>query len=405
MRKLFQFTAAMVMSTLLFEACSMPIQPPLPPTDGSESEAGDAVDVETEAEEFEKMDDMPEFPLAEPDYNSKLTRDFTPFQEALDGFSHEQAAEMERLLSGKTILEIQEMMEAEKTTATELTTYYLARIQQYDVDMLNSVMELNPEALEIAAQLDGERAVGKTRGTMHGIPVLLKANIATGDQMKTTAGAVALQDWQPARDAFLVQQLRDAGAIILGKANLSEWANYIDPNNPNGFTALGGQTRNPYGPFDPLGSSTGSAVSVAANLTTVSIGTETQGSIIAPSTVNGVAGLKTSRGLVSRDHIIPLVDWMDVPGPIGRNVTDVAVLLTAMTGFTRLLGLAHLVWIPLILWLFSRLEQVPGDSVYGIWIQAVMVLNSVSLVLDTANVYRYVRGERQEMVAGLSERK
>ena len=123
MRKLFQFTAAMVMSTLLFAACSMPIQPPLPPTDGSESEAGDAVDVETEVEEFEEMDDMPEFPLAEPDCNSKLTRDFTPFQEALDGFSHEQAAEMERLLSGKTILEIQEMMESEKTTATELTTY------------------------------------------------------------------------------------------------------------------------------------------------------------------------------------------------------------------------------------------------------------------------------------------
>ena len=273
----------------------------------------------------------PEFPIAEPDYNAKLARDFSPFADALYAFSAERTSELDRALAGATILEIQAMMDAGELTSVELITYYVSRIRKYDVDMLNSVMELNPDALDIAAQLDAERAAGDIRGPMHGIPVLLKANIATADRMKTTAGAVAMADWQPGRDAFLVQQLRDAGAVILGKTNLSEWANYMDPSLPNGFSALGGQTRAAYGAYDPLGSSTGSAVAAAANLATVTVGTETQGSIVLPSKVNGVVGLKTSRNLVSGDYVIPLVNWMDTPGPIGRNVTDVAILLTAMT--------------------------------------------------------------------------
>jgi len=160
--------------------------------------------------------------------------------------------------------------------------------------------------------------------------VLLKDNIATADGMRTTAGAWALREWRPARDAFLVARLREAGAIILGKTNLSEWANYTDPCLPNGFSALGGQTQSPYGPFDPSGSSTGSAVAVAADLAPISVGSETQGSIIWPARDHSLVGLKTSLGLVSRSGVVPLVDWMDVPGPFGRRVEDVAILLSAM---------------------------------------------------------------------------
>ena len=272
-----------------------------------------------------------EFPRPEPDYNAKLSRDFSAFDDALASFTPERAAELDTLLSGKTVLDIQGLLDDGQFTSEELVTYYVDRIQRYDVDKLNSVMALNPEALDIARTLDAERAESGARGPMHGIPVLLKDNIATGDKMQATAGAFALKDWTPDRDAFLVKALRDNGAIILGKANLSEWANYMDSGMPNGFSVLGGQTRNPYGPFEVLGSSSGSAVAAAANFSTVTVGTETQGSLIMPAGINSVVGLKTSRGLVSGDYVIPLVDWMDTPGPIGRTVTDVAVLLTAMT--------------------------------------------------------------------------
>jgi amidase len=275
--------------------------------------------------------DLP-FPRPEPAYTGKLERDFTPFSAALEAYTAEQAAAREDLVSGKAIPELQALMEGGELTSVDLVVYYLERIQRYDVDKLNSVLELNPEVLEIAQALDDERAAGNLRGAMHGIPVLLKDNIATNDQLHTAAGAAAMLDWDPDRDAFLVSQLRDAGAVILGKANLSEWANYMDSCMPNGFSTNGGQTQNPYGPFETYGSSSGSAVSVAADLATVSVGTETQGSIIAPAIVNSVVALKTSRGLVSRDYVIPLLPWQDVPGPMGRTVTDVAVLLSAMTG-------------------------------------------------------------------------
>jgi amidase len=279
-------------------------------------------------------DDLP-FPRTEPEYNAKRVRDLSPFAGALAGLTKERVAELDALLADATILDMQRAMAGGTLTSEELVTYYLDRIRRYDVDKLNSVMELNPQVLDIARQMDEERAAGKVRGDMHGIPVLLKDNIATGDGMHTSAGAYALKDWQPDRDAFLVQQLRDAGAVILGKANLSEWANWMDPCMPNGFSTLGGQTRNPYGPFETYGSSSGSAVAAAANLAAVTVGTETQGSIILPAQVNSVVGLKTSMGLVSRDYVVPLLEWQDVPGPMGRTVTDVAVLLTALAGVDK----------------------------------------------------------------------
>ena len=273
-----------------------------------------------------------QYPLAEPNYMGKRTLNFTPFAEALAALSADRTAVLDGLLAAATLLDMQRLMARGELSAAELVTYYVARIRDYDVGKLNAVMELNPQALAIARTLDDERASGSTRGLLHGIPVLIKDNIATSGGMHTTAGAWALREWQPRRDAFLVAQLRQAGAVILGKTNLSEWANYMDPSMPNGFSVLGGQTRCPCGPFDCSGSSSGSGVAAAANLAAVAVGTETLGSIVAPSAANAVVGLKVSRGLISRDHIIPLIDWMDVPGPMGRTVTDVAVLLGAMTG-------------------------------------------------------------------------
>jgi amidase len=272
------------------------------------------------------------FPIPNSASNAKRALDFTPFVEAMAALSAEQVAAIDGAISGKTLPEIQALLDAGDFTSEQLVLYYLQRIQQYDVDALNSVMALNPDALAIARRLDAERASGAGRGALHGIPVLLKDNIATGDQMATTAGSYALKDWQATRDAFLVQQLRAAGAVILGKANLSEWAGHLDPCAPNGFTAMGGQTRHPYGPFDPLGSSSGSAVSVAAGLTSVSVGTETAGSLVQPARTSGVVGMRPSQGLVSRDYVVPLEANLDTPGPIGRSVTDVAILLTALAG-------------------------------------------------------------------------
>ncbi len=273
-----------------------------------------------------------QYPLAEPEYSGKRTLALTPFEKELAALSAARSALLDGLLGAATLLDLARMMAQGELSAAELVAYYVARIRRHDVGKLNAVMELNPQAPAIARELDAERARGRTRGPLHGIPLLIKDNIATGDGMHATAGAWALRAWQPRRDAFLVAQLRKAGAVILGKANLSEWANYMDPSMPNGFSVLGGQTRCPCGPFDPSGSSSGSAVAVAANLAAVAVGSETQGSIIMPALANAVVGLKVSLGLISRDHIIPLIDWMDVPGPLGRTVTDVAVLLGAMTG-------------------------------------------------------------------------
>jgi amidase len=215
------------------------------------------------------------YPLAEPNYNAKRPIDMSPYSAALDGFTSQRRAELDTLIKEKPAVEIEKLLDEGQLTAVELVTYYADRIRRYDVDKLNSVIELNPDALADAAALDDERKAGNLRGPLHGLPVLLKDNIAAAAPLHTTAGAAVLKGWQTDRDAYVVQKLRAAGAIILGKANLSEWANYMDACMPSGFSAVGGQTRNPYGPYDTLGSSSGSAVSVSANLTALSLGSET----------------------------------------------------------------------------------------------------------------------------------
>jgi len=222
-------------------------------------------------------------------------------------------------------------MAAGELGAETLILHSLARIREFDVDGLNSVLRLNPRALEIARQRDRERARGEVRGPLHGVPVLIKDNIATRG-LATSAGSHALRDWLPSRDATVVARLRDSGAVILGKTNLSEWANFMDPSMPNGFSVVGGQTHHPFGPFDPLGSSTGSAVAVATGLAPLAVGTETQGSIILPGSVNGVVALKPTHGLLDSAGIVPIIPWMDVPGPFARTVREVALLLGVMAG-------------------------------------------------------------------------
>jgi len=233
------------------------------------------------------------------------------------------------------ITTLQRLMQEGELTSEALTRFYLVRIESIDrgEDGLNAIIEVNPEALEIAAALDEERQVSGPRGLMHGIPVVLKANIDTGDQMATTAGSLALEGHRPGADAFHVTKLREAGAVILAKANLSEWANFRSTGSSSGWSSIGGQTNNPYGTGrNPCGSSSGSAVAVAASLTSVAVGTETNGSIVCPSSVNGIVGIKPSLGLVSRSGIIPIAHSQDTAGPMGRTVGDAAILLTAMVG-------------------------------------------------------------------------
>ena len=232
------------------------------------------------------------------------------------------------------IATLQQAMDDGELTAVALVDYYLGRIEALDQagPELSSIIELNPDARAIAETLDAERADGGPRGPLHGIPVVLKANIDTGDQMATHAGSLAIADHHAADDAFIVKQLRDAGAIILAKANLSEWANFRSTRSSSGWSSVGGQTRNPYDPLrNPCGSSSGSAVSVAANFTVLAVGTETDGSVVCPEGINGVVGIKPTVGLVSRDGIIPIAHSQDTAGPMGRTVRDAALMLTAMS--------------------------------------------------------------------------
>ena len=234
-----------------------------------------------------------------------------------------------------TIVEVQAAMSAGALTSAELTRAFLRRIDTYDRSgpRLNSVLEVNPDAMETAETLDRERAAGGARGLLHGVPVLLKDNIATADRLHTSAGSLALADCVAPRDAFLVTRLRAAGAVILGKANMTEWANYMTTDMPAGYSSRGGQVVNPYDArLTPGGSSSGSAVAVAAALCTVAVGTETSGSILSPAHHNSVVGIKPTVGLVSRDGIIPIAASQDTAGPFARTVEDAAILLAAMTG-------------------------------------------------------------------------
>jgi amidase len=234
---------------------------------------------------------------------------------------------------GCSLARFQSAMEGGELSSTLLVEWYLDRIDRLDQHGpgLNAVLRLNEDAAAIAAQLDGERARGRVRGVLHGIPVLLKGNINTGDGMPTTAGSLALADFYPGSDAALVRRLRDAGAVILGKTNLSEWANFRSSHSSSGWSSEGGQTRNPYAlDRSPGGSSSGSAVAVSADLCTLAVGTETDGSIVSPASFNGIVGIKPTMGAVSQEGIIPISRSQDTAGPMARNVTDAALLLAAM---------------------------------------------------------------------------
>lgn len=220
-------------------------------------------------------------------------------------------------------------------TSSDLTRAYLARIASVDrgPEGLASVMETNPDALKLAAALDAERRSGRIRGPLHGIPILVKDNIETADLMVTSAGSLALARHVAKKDAFVVERLRLAGAVIIGKANLSEWANFRSTKSSSGWSGRGGQCRNPYAlDRNPCGSSSGSGAAVSANLCAAAIGTETDGSIVCPSSGNGIVGIKPTLGLVSRSGIIPIAHSQDTAGPMTRTVTDAAAVLTALAG-------------------------------------------------------------------------
>ena len=256
--------------------------------------------------------------------NTPVTVKETPVTESVD-FA----------LNEITIDSLQEKMKSGTYTSKAVTQLYLDRIHQIDKagPRLNAIIEINPDALSIAEAMDAERKNGKVRGPLHGIPVLIKDNIDTADKMQTTAGALALEGNIAKKDAFIVGKLREAGAVLLGKTNLSEWANFRSTSSCSGWSSRGGQTKCPYIlDHNPCGSSSGSGVAIAANLCVVAIGTETDGSITCPASVNGLVGIKPTVGLLSRSGIIPISSTQDTAGPLARTVKDAVILLSALTG-------------------------------------------------------------------------
>ena len=240
-------------------------------------------------------------------------------------------------LEEAAIADLQAGMEEGRWSARELTSMYLERIREVDDPRgavgLNSILELNPDALQIAEERDRERKEGRIRGPLHGVPVVVKDNIDTGDRMTTTAGSLALLDHFAERDAHIVQRLREAGAVLLGKTNLSEWANFRSTKSSSGWSGRGGQTRNPYAlDRNPCGSSSGTGAAVSASLAAAGVGTETDGSVVCPSTANGLVGIKPTLGLVSRAGIIPIAHSQDTAGPMARTVADAATLLGVLAG-------------------------------------------------------------------------
>src|SRR5205807_1317648 len=238
-------------------------------------------------------------------------------------------------LDEATIAELQSGMSSGKYTAHSLARKYLDRIDDIDKrgPAINSVIELNPEALSIASELDKERKAGRMRGPLHGIPVLIKDNIDTHDRMTTTAGSLALAGSIPLQDSTVAKKLRDAGAIILGKTNLSEWANFRSSHSSSGWSGRGGQTKNPYVlDRNPCGSSSGTGAAIAANLAAIGVGTETDGSVVCPSNANSLVGIKPTVGLLSRAGIVPIAHSQDTAGPMCRTITDAAILLGVLAG-------------------------------------------------------------------------
>lgn len=248
--------------------------------------------------------------------------------------SPEPASKSLAIADEVTIADIQQALRNKDYSIVDLTQFYLNRIDSlsFHGPTLNAVITVNPDALAIAAQLDAEMNSGKLRGPFHGIPILLKDNIDTADKMPCTAGARAMKDSYPTDDSPLAAQLRKAGAVILGKANMSEWANFHSNESSSGWSGLGGQTKNPYDlTRNPCGSSSGSGVAVSANLSVLAIGTETNGSVVCPSNNNGIVGIKPTVGLISRTGIIPISFTQDTPGPMARTVTDAAICLGLLT--------------------------------------------------------------------------
>lgn len=260
---------------------------------------------------------------------SKNDININQFQSELSQMSDLKFRNIDKLVSNATIKDIQSLYDSKKLTCEDLVVYYLKRIEKYDINKLNSIIELNPDAIKIAKEKDQ----GIKSGKLYGIPITLKANIVTSDKMHTTAGSYALRDSILDEDSFVVKKLREEGAIILGKTNLSEFANYMTTKSSNVYSALGGQTQNPYGKFDVGGSSSGSASSVASGFSVASIGTETAGSIVYPSSQNSVVGIKPSIGLVSRNRIIPIAESQDTAGVISKHVEDSALILNSIYGY------------------------------------------------------------------------
>ncbi len=239
------------------------------------------------------------------------------------------------VLNEETITSLREKLLSGKFSSEQLVKMYFERIKAIDKSgpKLNAMIELNPDALASAKVMDGELKSGKNRGLLHGIPIVIKDNIDTADKMQTTAGAIAMEGNYSSKDAFIVKKLRAAGAIIIGKTNLSEWANFRSTQSSSGWSSRGGQTKNPYYlDRNPCGSSAGSGVAVSANLCVVAVGTETDGSIVCPASINGVVGIKPTVGLVSRSGIIPISKTQDTAGPMARTVTDAAILLGVLSG-------------------------------------------------------------------------
>ncbi len=268
---------------------------------------------------------------AQHSYPLRRSLDFSPFQSALQDLEPTALQALQALTQTSTIPMLQAQMAAGALSSQALTLFYLAQIQRHN-QHLGAYLELNPKALEEARGLDAERQAGKLRGPLHGIPICIKDNISMAG-LHNTAGAAVLAEFIPNRDAFIAQKLRAAGAVILGKNNLSEWANFMTSTSVNGFSALGGHTRNPYGPFDVGGSSSGTASAVAANLAVAGIGSETSGSLIYPAAQNSVFTLKPSLGLVSRSRIIPISDAQDTAGPLCKNATDLTILMSIISGY------------------------------------------------------------------------
>ena len=256
--------------------------------------------------------------------------DFSPFDDALDALEPGRLATLERITLEADIAGLRRRLQDGEMTVRELALLYLSRIRRFDAD-LRSVIELDPDALAEADRLDERRTRGQEIGALHGIPILLKDNVATEGRLHNSAGAAALAEHVAPRDAFVAARLREAGALILGKTNMSEWAYFMSSEAPSGYSALGGQAVNPFGEeLAVLGSSTGSAIAVAARFAAAAIGTETTGSIVAPAAANGVGGMRPTFGLVSGDLIIPISAALDGAGPLSRHVADLALLLNVI---------------------------------------------------------------------------